>query len=266
MAEQSNQLHRDFTLLEITHITGNDLKSARMDYEKFGEAGLRTVQNFVQQKIEFGKRRIDSETKSGDLILIESPDPVTFEQFLENMGVPNIQELPNRELIKLRWELFLRENFNMYHTLADYARSKGRKVETLESGMTDDKSRLTKAMCDLFKFPIEKARRINRIIVVRRHMGMEKKIQSKKPQLVIAASGHVAQLEETFKPRRTIYQNPLAKSKFSGNQIFLAEFRAEQNAYLLEKRERRARIVAQLRAQGKLGKPKRTRRKKRRGN
>ena len=247
MAEQPSQPYRNFTLLELSHINQADFESAQRDYEQFGETGLRTVQKFVQEKIEFGKRVIDSETKPGDLVLIESPEPVIFEQFLKNFGITDIHNHPKRELVKLRWEMFLRENYNIYPILANYERSKGRKVETLEYGATGNKSRLTAAATRLREFTPEKAKRIYQMLTVKRHTGIEKKIESKKPQLVITASGHAAQLEETLKPRKTIYQNPLARSAFSGNLLFLAKQKIAREEYLREKKEHRANAIAQLR-------------------
>ncbi|MBN1941177.1 MAG: hypothetical protein JW772_03265 [Candidatus Diapherotrites archaeon] len=172
-----------------------------------GVSSLASARRMLEKRLQFGKKIIDSETKPMDLVMIEQPVPTTYAQFLDGLdAVP--EEAKKGSLVHKIWRECAEFSGNFYFKLAEYARAKGRRVESLESGLTQRPSRLQRAYTHLDLLDSEKAHRVEYLFHFRRHASMEARIQSKKPNLVIAASGHAMLFEQKFHPRKTIYNLP----------------------------------------------------------
>lgn len=228
-------LFRDFTLLEITHLPFVEPAQLSPEMRAQGRA-------LLTKKIEFGKRAIEQHTAPGDLILLETPEQTTFQQFQNAFPAITGSTTPG-ELQQL-WKEFYQHHFNLYFELAQFARQAGRQVASIEYGVRSRGSRLERAASQIDRLPPETAQRVYLLMTIRREKGMQKKIETKKPAMVITASAHTIYLEHAIKPRQVIYQEPRANDPIKKG-MFLEQRRWEKEEYLkakkIRQRERRRR-------------------------
>ncbi|MDO8634031.1 MAG: hypothetical protein Q7K34_01930 [archaeon] len=210
--------YRDFTLVQLNHLRIEDLfdfaSKIHRDitvhdaiYEQ-GTAELRASKialDRIKEGIEYGKKIIDENSKPGDIVMLESPEEWTFESFMK-MRYP--EPIANRQF----WEAIIKHQLNMYHELAKYAESHGRQVLSLEQGVNTPNSRLSRTAVQPPKSNESEFRKHARIesrrdvlAGPRRDISFQRKIQAKKPALVIAAMGHAAYLYKTMKPKNMIW-------------------------------------------------------------
>ena len=235
------ELFNDFCLLELSHLTIDDIFNYKKERTPSGTAPItkvygvkRTASKERSKRLAFGKKIIDTETKAGDLVLIESPEQYTLEDFKKHYaGTP----------FELFGNTIVKEIMNFYSELAKYAESKGRKVQSLEPGVFRPGSRLYEAIARLSSLPLEKIKRVEYLTTHRRDYFMQKRIQVKKPALVIVARGHAVRLENAMKPKKTIYLNPLAPAR---KVVHLNQIKKITEQYIKEKKERREKIVRRL--------------------
>jgi hypothetical protein len=133
-------------------------------------------------RLAFGKNAIDKETKPGELILVETPEA-------ERAGA-----------------------FDFYHKLFAYARAIGRRVESIESGLLGCGGRLDWASNNLPDFPPGEQERVLYLVGPRRDKSMQRIIQSRKPRMIIVASGHAIAIKKEMKPKNHIFYKKLPAS------------------------------------------------------
>lgn len=196
-----NRKFRNFTLAEISHLHPFEIY----------KLGFDQAAKIVQERLEEGKRIIDTQTQPGDLILIETPYPMTEKEFLHNYKEPS--GLTDQELRDM-WNAFDKEHMNFYFTLANYAKKKGRIVESIESGMYSPDSNWMRLVMNSPQNK-EVQERLEYLGGARRNISMQKRIESKKPKLVIVASAHALVLSDRMLPKRTFYTNRALKSRFA---------------------------------------------------
>ncbi|MFH0955197.1 MAG: hypothetical protein V1777_03770 [Candidatus Micrarchaeota archaeon] len=213
----------DFCLLELNHLARADIAEAVQTHR------IEKAQQQLQERQDFAKKVIDTETKPGDTIMLESPEPWTFSRFKE------VFKGSKNEWV---WDGIMRDSLNFYFDLAEYAKSKGRKVESLESGLHQPESKLVYAAARGHEFEPETRERLDYLTVYRRDLSFPKKIAATKPKRVIATFFHAVSIEDALKPRRAVFfdrelNTPQIKSKI---------LRIKQKAkaeYLNKKRKRR---------------------------
>ena len=244
MAKKREKPFRNFTLLELSHLRLGEIVDA--------ETGtIHAVVKILQQRLlGVGKKVIDTETKPGDTILIEDPRKVTLDISRKIIAGTEFEKFAE-------WFVFAG---NIYYRLAEYAKSKGRKVESLEPSVIN----YSKGRIGLRRMLLTNpGPRLNYIVATKRDKFFITKIQRRKPKLVIAASGHAAYLEKTLRPKKTIYSYPDVYNTLPvtnrQKEESLKNRRKKNKEYFSEKRIRRQRINAEKGLRMKKGWKKRMR-------
>jgi hypothetical protein len=165
-----------------------------METGDFGQA-----KEEIERRVSAGKKIIDSQTKKGDLVLLESPEEWTEEQFKRAFHGSKNERF---------WLQLMRDSLNLYFDLAQYAKSQGRLVGSLESGLHSPSSRLVRAALWRHQQPAEIAERIDFLSLNRRDATAQKRVQAQKPRRVITAFFHGISIENAFRPEKTIYFDP----------------------------------------------------------
>ncbi len=233
MPTQKNDF-RDFVLLELSHLP-------TVDFELLTDEVCAQGRQLIQQRLEFGRKVIVSETKPEDLVLIESLQESTFEDFKKITSLRTTKKIPEQK-IKWLWENFYKYHLNFYFELAQYARQKGRKVAPIVGWVRSPKSRLVRASTRLMEFPEEKARRIYYLMSGRTDISMQRRIENRRPALAIVGGAHAAYLEHSMNPKKTIWQEPMLAHP-SRKIPFLEQRKRERLEYEAEKRVRRQRAL-----------------------
>ncbi len=160
----------DFCLLQLNHLGRTDITLAVQ------RRRIKKAQQQLQERLDFAKKVIDTETNPDDTIMLESPEHWAFSRFKEVFaGSKN----------EFAWDGIMRDSLNFYFDLAEYAKSKGRKVESLESGLHRPESRLVYAAARGHEFEPEIRGRLDYLTTYRRDLFFIKKIVVTKPKLVI---------------------------------------------------------------------------------
>ncbi|MBN2127104.1 MAG: hypothetical protein JW703_01790 [Candidatus Diapherotrites archaeon] len=220
--------YHDFVLCETNHPVLGDI------YTHNSETGLGINEKILnkhktqaRKRLEKAKKIIDSESKPGDLIMIESPE----EEKTSYWG-------KDEELAKKYWDKGLNECINFYYNLAEYAKSRGRKVLSLESGTTRSGGRFIKSLAEQTSTPELELRR-EYIMRIQRNKLMEAKINAKKPKLVLTAKWHESYLEN-MKPKKTIRETkmPFMESLYSIVRKSIEKDLIKRYALIQEKRKK----------------------------
>lgn len=186
----------DFALCEVSHL---GREAIRMIHTLAGRSEARKqAREVLKDAFEFGKHAIDIETNKGDLIIIETPEIFTFEDFAYLSGDVD------RQILEQQWADYERENTSLYKRLAEYAKQKGRRIQSSKSGLFADRSKLRKKFEKLPQSS-EKRKRFEYLLQgPRQDIHVLRMIQSKEPKLVIMAAGHIAVINAIIKPRRVL--------------------------------------------------------------
>jgi len=220
---------RSFTLLELSHLTAGEFKSNKQ------------AVTLLKQRLEFGKRIIDAETKTGDLVLLETPTRYTFDDYKKTVG---------EEATERYWKNIGEFNSNFYFLLAEYAKSKGREVASIDSGIVSPGSRLERQLrlgetqAILTGPEFKHFKRVEFLAYYKRNIFMGRRIQTRKPKLVIVAGAHAIYLENTLKPKKVIYNNQRWNEPFRKTN-YLEQHQQETQYFLRQKRLRRKSIAKQ---------------------
>ena len=233
----------DFTLMEISYLPPQSIETAKRLFERHGWNGLTAIGNIIQEKIDFAKTQIDQHTRPGDQLLIEAAEGMSFEAFIKTQGIESLEKMEpfSRRFLEQNWSRWTEKNMNMYREIAEYATQRGRIVKSFEYGVTRTGSRMHNAAHQVYQMAPEKKQRIENILNYRRHIGMQRQIERRKPAMVICAAGHAVAIEHDIHPRRVIYEDPKMKEKW-GTKKSIAEIKNLIQAYLFEKQARRRKI------------------------
>lgn len=229
------ELHQDFTLLQLAHGDVFEI----MDYERKGTS------NEITKRHEYAKKAIDQEIregriKPGELVLMETPHPISLEQALK----------VRPEITIKNWKEFWKDYYNFYHTIAEYAKSKGLRVESLEPGFFST----AKGHLSVFEKARARGKENNPdfqkwnshlwdILQNRRNVSFRKKIQNKKPRMVVTADGHALYIEAIMKPRKSYWHFNYPSEEKKARTEELLERAA---TYFKRRTERRQQAVEQI--------------------
>jgi len=217
--------YSDFKLGVISHLSGDLMMALTRNGADADYARL-----LLEKSLRYGKNIIAHETRPGDLVLLESPHRFTKEHYERCYAGTGFEGLWNRDLGRA---------FNFYHELAEHARKTGRRVGSLEPSWMHPDSRLfpLATSFDLRKIPDSLRSRLQYLTTYRRNHSMRKRIQAKKPQLVITAPSHGLYLMDAMKPKVVI--NPYVRApQMPWRLDVLSVQESEDNAYRNLKRER----------------------------
>ena len=213
---KKEKAYRDFTLCELTHLSLENI--FYLDPVRPGRiiSVNDTAMAEISKRIGYGKKIIDREAKAGDLVMLESSEKTTYQDFLKQYNGTPLE--PFWGIVKA-WQ-------NFYHALAKYAENRGRKVASLESGLMGPGSRFSQYWTkgDLRRANTYKMYYLLSSVRDRLFRG---RIQARKQKLVIVAYRHAVYLENKMKPKKAIYQNTLDR---------------EQKARILSENEEMARM------------------------
>ncbi len=232
--------YNDFTLFELSHAMPDSMEGNKKDVI------------WLQKKIQQGKNFIDQEIrrgnlKKGDLVMLESAERYTIKHFRKEYDNKAWEWEP-------MWKPILKIHYNFYSAIARHAKKKGLKVENLEPGVYYPGSRLRTAQIkgetsDYSMFfdlmpKSEWRERFEHITTLRRDEHFLKKINARKPKLVICASGHAIYIEKEMEPKKAIFTTPeFSNPRERTNVWFYA--RRQRWDYRRKKLQRRAQINQQ---------------------
>jgi len=229
------ETYRNFILCEVSHLTRSALIFRRdgvVQIHPDAEAKLR-------ERLEFGKKIIDdfvAHSQPEDLVMLEAPEEYTFERFRNNYKATEFEKF------RRDWERVLKRHFNLYHELAEYAMSKGRVVASLEPKATRSAGGISKDLARIDELSKERVTRLEYFMRIRRNELIVRTVQLEKPKLVIAATGHVLDLEK-MGPRKVIWHRRISDAQ--RHQIRLSLVALKQQ-YEQVKKERKARPKRKL--------------------
>ncbi len=190
----------NFRLCELTHLSGELFHSSTL---------WPTMRDMIEERIKFGKKIILSKTEPGDLVMMESPERHTYEDSLKGQGKKDSSRL--RE----EWEGIEKSHSNMYYELAKFARSRGRRVLSLEPSPADSGGKLAVLANRLREASPENFKRTEYLVGARRDDVYVRKItwesqaeaRAGRTPLAIAACSHVIGVRSLISPMETIWNN-----------------------------------------------------------
>ncbi|MBU2100587.1 hypothetical protein KKG83_05580 [Candidatus Micrarchaeota archaeon] len=193
---------RDFHLLAISHIP---LTKCLVPFK---EQLLE-----LKTKLDKGKKEIRKKTKYGDVIGFESHQRLTFEEYTK-LNLDLFEKAYGKkanERLSYYWENIDKFTLNFYAELAEFARENGRKVVSLESGLYRPGSKLWAAALQRRGFRVAlnlpPSTRLDYISELGRDIRQIRRIQQKKPKMVIVARSHAAVIEY-LEPKRGVEYYP----------------------------------------------------------
>jgi len=205
MSEKKKTQFRNFCLGEVTHLEPEEV------YNFSGQDNrIRSIKENAEQelekRLEAGKKLIADYSKPGDLVMFESPEEWTLKTYQKSFNEASIEF----------WDGIAKRHLNFYHELSEYAKSKGRRVASLDSVITKPGNKFWNLeIRGLLDSTIRRNKlRYDYIVQQERTDVMQSKIQRSKPNLAIMAASHAILLEKRMKPKQTVY----ATVKLSGVQ------------------------------------------------
>jgi len=217
---------RDFTLFEVTHLTGQDMDLLAPEM----------IGSIVDERVAIAKRFIEEEVSAGrlrkkDLVLVETPKRVSFRGLLK---ARDVHGSGTEAALRILWNLYLQKHSNMYYRIADFARKKGLRVYPADPSLAGATGTLSKLNIRVPATSWPVGLRIKYLAEIKREKVMLARIQARKPKLVIVASGHAARIERIVKPQRAVWTTPthwLAKEmEFRRKELLQKEYLAEKAA------------------------------------
>jgi hypothetical protein len=193
---------RDFHLLAISHIPTEKV-----------QAPIEEQLLKLKANLDKGKEEIKNKTKPGDIIAFESPQRVTFEDYNKlNLGLfKKAYKEKAEKMLLYYWGNLDKFTLNFYAELAEFATKNGRQVVSLESGLYKPGSKLWTAALQRRGFRIAlnlpPSTRLDYISELGRDIKQIRRIQEKKPKMVIVARGHATVIEH-LNPKRGINYYP----------------------------------------------------------
>lgn len=185
----------DFFLLGLSHLLGFEVS-----------LGVRIALQEKQRRLRYGKKAIRKHTAKGDLIAFETPEEYRLEHFkkvYEAITGKKITPEIEKKLL-MQWPSISKAAFNTYFELAQYAKSIGRRVISLELSIRKPASAFELAY---WREPegMERKKRMEYLFKERANISFLRRIQSLKPRMVIVSWPHAAFIEGKAKPTKVDY-------------------------------------------------------------
>jgi len=224
MPKSKEPVFRDFCLVEFSHMASLDRKK------------LDALIKSTKECLELAKEAVRDKTRPGDLVMIETPKHFTYSDWLAVSG------RKDNSKAKRVWRRWAHLHFNAYYFLSKYARSIGRKVESLEPTPTEGATKFMKMVRR--KLGPEDTIRMKYLEGPRRDDFFQHRIQRREPKMVVTAMGHAIPLEVAMEPKKRIWlSRPLLTPPQKFAFIFGHELLRTQMQTLREQRAKERSIV-----------------------
>ena len=182
--------YNDFVLYKGNHLHESDF---------FLMTPWEIASHKVNVRFKDAARAILSETKPGDLVLIEAP----IEKFRK---ADLTTEFLHAQKLSASDAKYFRKSLNFYARLAEFARRYGRKVNSVDTGvMRSFNSKLYKLGEAKLSPSLTKEKEL---LAWQRNGLMCSRIEKLKPKMVIVAEAHAAFIENRFHPIKVISDYP----------------------------------------------------------
>lgn len=235
MPKPEKEHFRDFVLCEVTHLNAGHYETA----SKGAMFDADIIRNALESRLAFGKKAIDEQTKPGELIMLETPEEITYEQ--ATLGGERSRHG------RILWDLIQGQEKNLYHTLAKYAKNHRRKVASLEPKGHRPGTQMF-SLVNLRNTDIltgnpnqnKLAKAMDTFTKVTRLLYNIKTINQNKPALVIAANAHALYIEDQMKPKKVLWHIPPSE-ELKQEHLVAIKRRIEEHRQEIRERDRQPR-------------------------
>jgi hypothetical protein len=272
-----SEMHNDFYLMSLNHLE-HDINmpesyasrlalAVRNGDSKKAEKIGRIMKKEIARRQSVAKKAIEEHTREGEAIAFENPEPASFEIFRrEMMQSPSFEAYSQSRIlaphvdgwVSRMWENGMRESANFYADIAEYARSRGRRIVSLEppsrrlgssrraalvraslaSGLNENivRPELRDEVRRSNELEAAKSDMARYLLTFKADTAFRRKVAQEKPAMVIAAHGHGVALEGAVTPRRGLSYFPrVSQSRKLEIQSMMQEAR---DAYALGRKKR----------------------------